>query len=390
MLSLVFFTLLAGLFYTYLGYPAIIYFWGWWQNRGADSCRCRAEGPGSTPLQSMPMVSIIVAAHNEAASIGHRVRNLLSQDYPRDHAEVLVGCDGCTDGTVAAVPRETANANIRVLDLPRQGRAGVHNACAAAARGEILVFTDAATHFESHCLRQLLMPFSDPTVGCASGQLVYTNTGRAGIAQSAGWYWRYELWLRRLESAAGSSVAVTGACMALRKDLFRRLAPSDDIDDAAPIDTLLAGRRVVFVPDAVAFDRLPDSSASELAARQRMVTKNLAAILNRPRILLVHRYPEAAFKLISHRVMRYLSPFFLLGLFLTNAFLPNRPLFTLTWNLQLVFYGAALVGLVADRLRWRLPVVSVAFAFCLANLGFLLGAWNIARCRSITLYEPIR
>jgi cellulose synthase/poly-beta-1,6-N-acetylglucosamine synthase-like glycosyltransferase len=336
-----------------------------------------------------PMVSVIVAAHNEAATIGARVWNLLSQDYPSDRLEVLVGSDGSTDGTVAAVP-QVAGGSIRALDLPRQGRAGVHNTCAALARGEIVVFTDAGTQFAVDCLRRLLTPFSDSAVGCVSGRLVYTNAGEGGIAGSAGWYWRYELLLRRLESAVGSTVAVTGACMAMRKDLFRPLALTDDIDDAAPVDTLLAGHRVVFVVDAIAYDRLPESSANELAARQRIVTKNLAAIVNRPQVLLLHRYPEAAFKLLSHRVMRYLSPLLLLALFITNAFLPDQLLFELTWYAQLLFYGGAAVGLVADRLRWQLPVVSALFAFCLANAGFLLGVWNIVRGRGVTLYEPIR
>ncbi|MFI5394714.1 MAG: glycosyltransferase [Candidatus Binatia bacterium] len=387
----------AWLAYTYAGYPMVLYVWSRWTSRHATQTVLRASdgspfrrrlAAGVAPDKE-PMVSVIVAAHDEAATIGERVQNLLSQDYPDDRLEVLVGSDGSTDGTVAAVP-QVARCRIRVLDLPRQGRAGVHNTCAAAARGEILVFTDAGTQFAVDCLRRLLTPFSDSAVGCASGYLVYTNAHEAGVAQSAGWYWRYELLLRRLESAGGSTVAVTGACMAMRKDLFRSLAPTDDIDDAAPVDTLLAGRRVVFVADAVAYDRLPDSSANELAARQRIVTKNLTAIVNRPQVLRLYRYPEAALKLISHRVMRYLSPLFLITLFLTSAFLPGRLLFDAAWAAQLLFYGGALVGLIADRVHRQIPVASLLFAFCVANVGFLLGVWNIVRGRGVTLYKPIR
>lgn len=397
MIALVFILSMVCLAYTYAGYPLLLHVW-FRQKGGHSPQTVTLSSAGGSRAQDLlaglfpdklPTVSIIVAAYNEAADIDARVRDLLSQDYPSDRLEVLVGSDGSTDGTVAAVNR-LGRCNVRVLDLPRQGRAGVHNACVAAAHGDILIFTDAATQFAPDCVRRLVMALSDPAVGCVSGQLVYTNTGQPGIARGAGWYWRYELLLRRLESVVGSSVAVTGACMAMRRSLFRPLAATDDIDDAAPIDTLLAGHRVVIVSEAIAYDRLPDSTANELAARRRMATKNLSAIVNRPRILLVHRYPEAALKLISHRVMRYLSPLFLMALLVANAFLPDRPLFNLTWNLQLLFYGMALVGFVADRFQWRLPIVSLPFAFCLANVGFLLGLWNVLRGHGVTLYEPIR
>ncbi len=380
MALLLFALAVAGVLYAYLGYPLLLLLWS--RNRRPPVERTTV-GVGS------PNVTVIVAAYNEEDDIRARLENVLAQDYPADRLEVLVGSDGSSDRTVAAV-RAFGDPRVRVLELPRRGRALVHNACVEAAAGEVVVFTDAATHFDLGCLAHLTAPFADARVGCSSGHLVYTNTGRPGIARSAGWYWRYELWLRRLETASGSTVAVTGACMALRKSLFRPLAADDDIDDAAPVDTLLAGSRVLFMADALAYDRLPESSRNELAARRRIVTKNLAAIVNRPRIIDPRAHPEAAFKLISHRVLRYLTPIFLVVLLVTNAFLPHGILFDLAWAAQLLFYGGALLGLVADRRRTALPICSTLFAFCLANVGFLLGLWNIVRGHRVTSYEPIR
>jgi cellulose synthase/poly-beta-1,6-N-acetylglucosamine synthase-like glycosyltransferase len=373
------------LVYTYAGYPLVLFL--------VAQCRQRPTGYADdllfASLSAPPPVSVIVAAHNEAESIVARVRNLLAQHYPHDRLEVIVGSDGSTDATAATIAA-LADPRVRLLDLRRQGRALVHNACVAIAAGDIVVFTDAGTHFDAHCLRRLVRPFIDPYVGCTGGRLVYTNSGEPGIAQGAGWYWRYELSLRRLETAIGSTVAVTGACMAMRKSLFRPLSAVDDIDDAAPVDTLLQHARVLFVSDALAYDRLPASTHNELAARQRIVTKNLTAVVRRPRILSPMRHFGAAWMLLSHRVLRYLTPVFLVLLLASNVALRAHPPFQITLAAQLLFYGCAALGFAADRRRWRVPVLSVCFALCLANLGFLLGVLNIVRGRGVAHYEPIR
>lgn len=389
----------AALVYTYAGYPLVLWIWlglvrlrsRWWRRgqptrAGVSSSVSEAEGERTRDL---PFVSVIVAAHNEEGQIRLRARNLLAQDYPRERLEVIVGSDGSTDGTIAAAGG-LGDPRVRVLDLPRSGRATVHNACVAAARGEVVVFTDAATEFAPDCLRRLVGALADPSVGCVSGHLVYRNAAAGGIARHAGWYWRYELALRRLESATGSTVAATGACMAMRKHLFRPLAAADDVDDGGPVDVLLAHRRVLFVPQAIAFDRLPSSSEGELAARRRIVTKNLFAIVSRPRILSPCTSAGAAFKLFSHRVLRYLSPVFLVLLLAANGLLLGHPVLQLTGAVQLLFYTGAALGFVADRMDWKVPVVAALFAFCLANVGFLLGVWNTVTGRGITLYEPMR
>jgi len=375
----------ACLVYTYVGYPLLLAVVGR-MRQGSSGVTAQ---PAAASLTALPAVSVVIAAHNEAASILERIGNLLGQHYPHDRLEIIVGSDGSSDATVAVVTA-LGDARVRVLDLPRQGRALVHNACVAAASGEILVFTDAGTHFDRDCLRRLVKPFDDPGVGCTGGHLVYTNSGEPGIAQGAGWYWRFELWLRERETAAGSTVAVTGACMAIRRQLFRRLAAVDDIDDAAPVDALLQGARVLYVADALAYDQLPASSANELAARQRIVTKNLTAVVRRPGILSISHHARAAWMLTSHRLLRYLSPIFLLTLLLSNGFLLGHSLFQLSWAGQLLFYAGAAVGFAADRLRWRVPIVSICFALCLANIGFLLGVLNILRGRGVAQYEPIR
>lgn len=383
MLTTALFGAAACLVYTYLGYPLLLVL----MRRRPD----RRTGPaaGRPADDELPSVTVIVAAHNEAGTIAERIENLLSQDYPRQRLEVLVGSDGSTDDTVAIV-NGIGDPAVRALDLPRQGRALVHNACAKVAKGTVLVFTDAGTLFASDCVRRLVAPMADPTVGCTSGELVYTNTGDSGITQGAGAYWRYELLLRRLESQSGSTVGTTGACMAMRSELFRPLSPGDDIDNAAPVDVLLAGRSVDFVAGALAYDRLPKSGGDELAARERMVTRNLTALVIRPGVLNPFRHPEACFKLISHRVMRYLTPVFLLVVFFANGLLSHRPGWALVWSLQILFYAGAVAGLVAGRLGRDVPVISTLYAFCIANVGFLRGVVNVLRRKPVTVYKPIR
>lgn len=213
-LEIVFLGALALVAYTYVLFPLLV----------VARARLWPRPPRAADIT--PSVSVIVAAHDEAAHIADRLANLRALDYPADRLEVVVASDGSTDGT-DAIARAAAWPGVRVLALPRVGKAAALEAAVAAAAGEVLVFTDANTAFAPDAVRALVRPLADPTVGGVAGDQRYRKAAAlhaAGTGEAG--YWSIDRWLKRLESDAGSTISATGAIYAIRRSLFQGSRPA--------------------------------------------------------------------------------------------------------------------------------------------------------------------
>lgn len=363
------------LFYTWAGYPGLLALWA----------RFRQVRIQKAPIA--PMVSIIVAARNEEKNIHGRLENLLSLDYPRERIEIIIASDGSADRTADLV-REFPDERVKLLEFSEsRGRAAVHNDAVAASSGQILVFTDAATRFDRAFLAKLVANFADPRVGCVSGEIVFENRGVSSITRPRGLYWRYEYWLRNCESQCGISACASGPGMAVRRDLFRPFADgSYDVDFMTPLDVIEQGYLVLQEPAAIAMDQMFSAPPQEFRAQVRMVSRNLRGYLDRSCLLFLPGRPQFAWGLVSHKVLRWLTPFLLILLFITNTWLAWRGGWVPLWTAQLTFYAAAAAGWLRIKIRQSASPFSVPFAFCLANAGFLFGVVRSLRGQRITVY----
>jgi biofilm PGA synthesis N-glycosyltransferase PgaC len=335
----------------------------------------------------IPRVSIIVAARNEEKQIEERINNLLALQYPKDHLEIIVGSDGSTDRT-SAIVRAFTDERIRLFEFAEsRGRAAVHNETVARAGGDIVVFTDAATRFDARFLQQIMQNFADPRVGCVSGSITFGNHAASEISESRGLYWRYEYWLRDLESRSGVFGCASGPCMAVRRQFFKPLEkPSYDVDFMTPLDVITAGFLVLQDERAVAYDEMFSTPRQELRAQIRMVSRNLAGYLDRYCLLGQPRNLLCAWGLISHKVLRWATPFFLLIVFLATGILAVRGRMTVLWAAQILFYGSAVAGWIWNRFGQSARIFSFPFSFCVANIGFLLGTIKSFRGKRIVVY----
>jgi len=318
-----------------------------------------------------PIVSVIVAAYNEEKSIGRRIENLLEQNYPKDKLEIIVASDGSTDRTVRIAKQFLG---VKVLDFKEnRGRAAIQNDGVKIAKGEVIVFTDSETEFEKNFLRRITEYFFYEKVGCVVGNLVY-RTQRTSISESEGFYWKLEKKLRRLESDLGILSTATGACMAVRKNLWKDLAPIDDSDFTTPLDVILQGYKIVYAPDAIAYDIPPSSIKGELKARIRQTSKNFIGTLKRWGWRGWIKHPFVSWGLLSHKILRWLTLFFMIGAFISNLFLLNKGiLYQLTFAGQVIFYLIAVIGMAGEFLKVRIRIASMIFSFCIANIGMGIG-----------------
>jgi len=387
MIEFIFWAAVFVIVYTYVLFPALIYLRGRFFPRPHQEAECE------------PVASILIAAHNEAHHIPAKLENLLSQDYPAEKLEIIVASDGSTDETNALV-QNYAGRGVRLLALPRVGKAEALNAAVAAATGEVLVFSDANSLLVPGALRALLRPLADPAVGGVAGNQCYLPRGATSLsADGERSYWNFDRALKQLESRAGNVISATGSLYAIRRELFLPVPEGVTDDFITSTAVILQGSRLVFAPEAVTFEPIAPSSRLEFRRKLRISTRGLQAVLVRRALLNPLRYGFYAVQLFSHKVLRRLVAFPLLVLLLVTPFLWNAGLFyRLALLGQLGFYGLALLGLVLHFPTRGLPrpwaklskLFSLPFYFCMVNVASLWAALNVISGRRIAQWEPQR
>jgi glycosyltransferase involved in cell wall biosynthesis len=372
----------AVVLYAYAGYPALIALAAWLR-----------PAPRVQKKEITPAVTLLIVVRNEEECLEEKLRNALALDYPRERLEILVASDGSTDGTEAIAARFAARG-VRLLALAPGGKAAALNEAVPRAGGDILVLTDARQTLAPDAVRRLAAYFADPTVGAVSGEL-HLLASPGSEVDGVGLYWKYEKLLRKAESRFDSTVGVTGAFYALRKELFVPLDPRTILDDVAiPMRATLAGRRVLFAPEARAWDRVEESAAREYRRKVRTLAGNYQLVALYPALLHPLR-DRLLWQLVSHKLTRLAVPWCLLVLLLasTRLSVTGAALYRAALAAQALFYLLAMTGGLCSR-RWRaLHLTSLPYAFVLLNVaaaralvGFLRGtetaAWRGGAARA--------
>jgi cellulose synthase/poly-beta-1,6-N-acetylglucosamine synthase-like glycosyltransferase len=337
------------------------------------------EATAVDPPADLPIVSLIIVAHDEEEVIAHRLRNARDLDYPRDLVELIVASDGSSDRTVELA--RAADADV-VLDLPRAGKVEAQNAAVEAARGELLAFSDANSFWSPDALRQLVARFADPRVGYVCGQVRLLGSGSEN---EEGTYWRYEMAVRELESELGGITAGNGAIYATRPDAYVVLDSARGHDLSFPFTMTRRGWRALYAPDAVAQEKMAPTIAGEFARKRRMMARTWGVVLG-DRMLSPRGYgPLYAFEVLSHRAVRYAAPFLHLVALGTNvALLGEGAVYTVTLALQAAFLLAALLGSVIPLRPLRL-----AWYYAVVEGSIIAGLWDRLRSRRAVTWEKV-
>jgi len=348
------------IFWTYVGYPIFI----------ALLARWRPRPHRREPLE-LP-VTLIVPAYNEEAVIAAKLENLLALEYPAALREIIVVADGSTDRTVEIVAGY-AGKGVQLLYQPeRQGKIAAMNRAAPQAHGDILIFSDANAMMEPDALQQILPNFADPQVACVSGEKRIRPAAEVQ-AEGESAYWRYEAFMKRADSLVNTAIGAVGEFFAIRRELYRPLETDNLIEDfVLAMRLVMDGWRVVYEPAAVTWEEASPSLGGEWRRRARMAAGGFQAI-GRLRGLLSPRYGLTAFQYVSHKVLRWLAPFFMLAALISSAFLTAEPLFRLLFWGQVLFYVLAVLGWALELLGWKCKPLRLIFYFCFANATMLGG-----------------
>jgi poly-beta-1,6-N-acetyl-D-glucosamine synthase len=352
-------TALAG--YTYAGYPLLALVAA---RLGGKPC------PRSCARQTA--LTVVVAARDEAARIGARLHNLLDSDYPADLISVLLVDDGSSDATAEEAGR-VGDPRIRVLRLARPGgKAAALNAALPLVCTPITVFADARQVFTRETLAALVAPFCEPDVGVVSGELrLRSATAPAHAVAADGMYARIERALRRAEGELGWAHAASGAVYAIRTALFRPIPPGLLLDDVyVPLRAVFEGARVCVAPHAAAYDQAGSDLRREFRRKLRTLVGNWQLIAAQPWLLDPFRNP-LFFPWLSHKFLRLVAPWALIGMLVGSAASATPFLRALFW-LQLLAYATAGLALFRPGAMRRIPLAAAAGSFVALNWAALL------------------
>jgi len=365
--------------YTWIGYPLLLWL---------IAKLARKQSRQQPRTSKRPRVSLVIAVHNGGFYLERKIENCLSLEYPRENLEIIVASDGSTDET-DTIAQRYSDRGISLYRSPQWiGKTAVQNLVIPAAAGEVIVLTDVATSLSPEFLVHISAPFEDSQVGCVVGELSWRKSGTTGLSHQTSAYWRYETFVRRLESTLGILCQASGQCMAFRKDLFRDMPPFVGDDGIIPRDVCVQGYKVVHTPDALAWDEASPSLRRELRNRARMTQRNLMATFVRLQLLNPVAHPLLAWSLVSHKLLRWLTPYTSFLAILAGVFLLPSLLYLILYSVGSFLFLVALVGLITPSLRDRAKPVAWLTSLLVVNVGLAIGVYRGLTWRRMSRYMP--
>ncbi len=369
----------AALGYTYAGYPLLLLIISRLRPREVR----RAD--------FAPAVSVIITAYNEERDLAAKLENTLALDYPRELLKIIVASDCSTDRT-DEIARAFADRGVRLVRQPqRLGKTAAQNMAVAEARGEIILFSDATSLYEPNVLRVMMPSFADPTVGCVAGRLIYVDPAQTRVGRGARSYWGYETFLKEHESRIFSLIGASGCLYAVRRSAYVPLyneACSDFIIATKMVEQNL---RAVYEPAAVCTEETNRQSDKELKMRVRVVAQTFTDLWRHRAMMNPFRSGFYAVQLLSHKVMRYAVPLFLIAILATSAILARYSIvFAIVFVAQLGCYLSALGAWMLERAGVRSRMLALPQYFFLSNLAALLGFYQFLRGERYAHWETNR
>ena len=366
------------IFYTYFGYPLVMIFLSKFRYKPVKK------------EEFTPRVSLIVAAYNEEMQIEQKIINCLSIDYPKEIIEIILASDGSTDSTISII-KKYKDKGIKLVDSKeRVGKTQIQNEAIKVSSGEILFFSDVSTIHPPDVIKKITRNFVDKTVGCVTGKVIFWSNEKNLITKGAELRLKYEIYLREKQSGFHSLFGATGCIYAIRKELFEPLREDLVSDFVEPLKILEKGYRTVYEAEALAIINREIDFKKEFTRRIRVIQQGLFGLFYMRHLLNPFRFGLLSFSLFSHRLLRWLMPFFLIGVFLSNYLLIGNKLYLFLFIAQSGFYLSGIIGMVLTTQDRNLKLLYPIVYFCMINIAAAVGFYRYLRGIKEIYWETLR
>ncbi|MHB8256211.1 MAG: glycosyltransferase family 2 protein [Acidiferrobacterales bacterium] len=364
----------VGCLYSYLVYPVVLMLFP------------KSRDGGSRTVAPVPVMSIIIAGHNEEARIVPKLENTLALSYPRDRLEIIVASDASSDGMDGIVLGYQERGVRLVRSEVRKGKEHAQLLAIAHAHGEILVFTDTGTEIPGEALMRLADRFSDPRIGAVSSEDRFVS--RDGSLVGEGAYVKYEMWLRRLESQHAGLVGLSGSFFAARRAVCETWDAETPSDFNAAIGCARKGLVAVTEPGVVGYYADIKDARKEYRRKLRTVLRGIVGLARHRETLNPFTYGLFSVQIWSHKVMRWLVPWFMLVTFASSLFLWRSGVFFRFAALaQLIFYTVVAAAFMAPWLR-KSVFLRIGYYFVQVNIAIAHASLLFLAGRRMTMWEP--
>lgn len=370
--------LLISLFiigYVYIGFPILLMLWSKFQTK-----TYKPKNMG----EPFPKVSIVISAYNEEKYIEEKINNALGLNYPDDRYEVIVISDGSSDKTVEIAQSFNAKNYLFIDQVERKGKTSALNIALSHINGEIVVYTDANVFIENDALLNLLEPFYQQDIGAVSSrvELRALDSGEP-LGESA--YMKYERYLQKRESAIYSMIGIDGGLFAVRRELVPKIPENIVLDDFFIVSNVLSKKyRILYQENALAFESVPASVSQEFRRKSRIAAGGFQVLKYLDYLRHPLSFKRIFFFFISHKLLRWLTPFFMIMALFSNSFLLDEPGYKLLFLAQTVFYALAVTGYLFMKTR-NILIIYVPYYFVMMNIAFLVGFFkNLFREQKVT------
>lgn len=377
--KIIFWLSVIALFYTYVGYPFLLMIVTWLRPRDVNKASWT------------PRVSVIITAYNEEHDLRAKLENTLALDYDKDKLEIIVASD-CSSDRTDEIALDFASRGVFLhRQTERLGKTAAQNAAVEKAHGEVILFSDATTLYQPDVLRVMVPNFADPSVGCVAGRLLYVDPGQSSVGRGARSYWGYETFLKRHESQIGSLIGVSGCLYAVRRSAYVPMYHEACSDFLIATIMVEQGLRTIYEPAALCTEETNERTDKEMRMRVRVITQTFTDLWRHRGMMNPVRSGFYAVQLISHKVMRYLVPCFLLSaLFSCMVLADGSTFYGFLFLVQVLFYLAAAFGWLIERMGIRSRLLALPHYFVLANVAAMIAFYKFLRGERYARWEPIR
>jgi len=387
-MEILFWILVFIVFYSYLGYGIVLFF----LVRLKRLIRGKKE---RYDKNYEPEVTLFVAAYNEKDFVNEKIKNSLSLDYPPDKVKHIWVTDGSDDGTPDLIRK---HKQMEVHHKPeRGGKIGAMNRGMEFVKTPLVIFSDGNTTLGKDSIREIVNLFSDPKVGCVSGEKrIITRDADAAAGAGEGIYWKYESTLKKWDAELYSVVGAAGELFAIRTELYQEVEKDTLLDDfIISLRVAMKGYTIQYNPNAYAIETASANVKEELKRKIRISAGGIQSIIRLSGLLNIFKYGILSFQYISHRVLRWtLAPISLLLMLIINYFLAvshegliNTDFYSILFMGQLLFYICALTGWFLENRKIKLKILFIPYYFFIMNLSVYLGFIRFLKGKQTVIWE---